>query len=148
MLASTGRNEGGSDLVGITWYISRACCMEGRSVKDIERMENRWMARTVILGILMVGSAVPAICVAASCFKVMDATLYSDKPDMEALGIQPIRLVDPSRWWHGVPNDEKSLKEATSQATKPLIAEKLPVLIDLELQLVGNSPDIAANRQR
>src|SRR5438067_11961919 len=105
-------------------------------------------ARVVAFGFLVVGSTLPAMCVAAGCFKVMDATLYADKPDMSALGIQPIKLVEPVRWWHGVPNDKKSLKEATTKATGPLIGLPTPLLIDLELELSGKSPDIAANCQR
>ena len=66
--------------------------------------------------LLAVASMVPAIGVAASCFKVMDATLYVDKPDMRALGIQPVKLVEPPRWWRGVPEDGKSVKEATIKA--------------------------------
>ena len=115
---------------------------------NVETIGHRWLARATALGILAVGSIVPAMCVAASCFKVMDATLYTDKPEMEALGIQPIKLVEPPRWWHGVLNSEKSLKAATSKATGPLINETSPVLIDLELPLSGNSPEIGANRQR
>jgi len=88
------------------------------------------------------------MCVAAGCFKVMDATVYADKPDMRAVGIQTIKLVEPVRWWHEVPNNEKSLKEATIKATGPLIGLTSPVLIDLELPVSGNSLDIAANRQR
>jgi hypothetical protein len=78
----------------------------------------------------------------------MDATLYANKPDMQALQIQPLRLVEPPRWWQGVPNDEKSLKEATAKGMAPLVGMATPLVIDLELQLSGASPDIAANRQR
>jgi hypothetical protein len=105
-------------------------------------------ARGTALGLLFVAWAVPTMCLAADCFKVMEATLYADKPDMRALGIQTIKLVEPPRWWHGVANDGKSLKEATVRATNPLVGETSPVLIDLELALAGNSPEIVANRQR
>ena len=66
-----------------------------------ETMRRGSLARVAALGILATTSTLPALCVAASCFKVMDATLYADKPDMPALGIQPIKLVEPPRWWHG-----------------------------------------------
>jgi len=115
---------------------------------NVEIIGRGRLARVVALGILALGSSVPAMCVAASCFKVMDATLYADKPDMRALGVQTIKLVEPPRWWHGVPNDNKSLKEATIRATTPLVRETAPVLIDLELPLSGNAPEIAMNRQR
>ena len=115
---------------------------------NVEIIGRGRLARVVVLGILVVGSTLPAMCVAAGCFKVMDATLYADKPDTRALGVQTIKLVEPPRWWHGVPNNEKSLKEATIKETGPLVGLRSSVLIDLELPLAGNSPDIAANRQR
>ena len=114
---------------------------------NMEAMGRGWSGRAATLGVLVIALGLPAMS-AANCFKVMDATLYVDKPDMPALGIQPIKLVEPPRWWHGVPNDEKSLKEATTKATGPLMGLPTPLLIDLELELSGKSPDIAANRQR
>ncbi len=115
---------------------------------NVDAMKCGRLAHVVALGSLVIGSTLPAVCVAASCFKVMDATLYADKPYMQALQIQPLQLVEPARWWHGVPNDEKSLKEATTKAMEPLVGLAKPLVIDLELQLSGGSPDIAANRQR
>ena len=61
---------------------------------NVEPMRRGWLARVTAVGILVAGSTLPSVCVAASCFKVMDATLYADKPDMPALGIQPIKLVE------------------------------------------------------
>jgi hypothetical protein len=104
-------------------------------------------ARCAVFGLLALAAALPALCL-ADCFKVMDATLYADKPDMAALGIQAVKLVEPPRWWHGAGSDRKSIKEATVRATTPLINETSPVLIDLELPLAGNAPEIEANRQR
>src|SRR5437016_5384538 len=106
---------------------------------NVETMRRGWLARVTALGILVAGWTLPAVCVAASCFKVMDATLYADKPDMQALQIQPLQLVEPPRWWRGVSNDEKSLKEATTKAMEPLIGLATPLVIDLELQLSGGS---------
>src|SRR5437016_1806954 len=115
---------------------------------SVETIERGWRALAAALGILAVGATLPAMCVAATCFKVMDATAYAGKAEMEALGIQPIKLEDPRHWWHGVPDDARSLKEATIKATRPLIGLKVPLLVDLELPLAGQSSDIAANRQR
>ena len=73
------------------------------------------------------------------CFKVFDATLYSGKPDLSALGIQHLTLIEPARWWAGLPDDEGALRDATKRQTVPLLDNPDPILIDLELPLTSTA---------
>jgi hypothetical protein len=82
---------------------------------------------------------------AAGCFQIFDATLYSGKPDLAALGIQHLTLVEPPRWWKGAAADDNSLKEATKAGTTPLLQNGDPVVIDLELPLTSNNPNSDSN---
>jgi len=127
--------------------------VEIQSVISLElEMKNTLIGRSaapalLILILLARVLTVPADA-ASSCFKVFDATLYSDKPDLAALGIQHLTLVEPMRWWKGAATTDDALREATKQNTVPLLQTQEPVVIDLELPLAGNSPAAQQNVAR
>jgi hypothetical protein len=100
-------------------------------------------AAPLILVLIAVCASVSAN--AAACFRIFDATAYSGKPDLAALGIQHLTLVVPARWWKGAGADDNSLREATKAGTAPILKNSDPVVIDLELPLTSNNPASEGN---
>jgi hypothetical protein len=112
-------------------------------------MNKTWAGLSVYIGLLAVLALGASSAEAAgSCFHVYDATLFTNKPNLAAQGIQHITLVEPMRWWKGVPDNDDALRDATKTNTLPLLQSQEPVLIDLELPLAGNTPAIAQNQRR
>lgn len=71
----------------------------------------------------------------AQCFSVIDATLYSDKPDMYALGVRTMHTTNPDQWWKAAPAG-MSRKDAVLM-NAPL-GGTAPVVLDMELPLPAN----------
>ena len=78
------------------------------------------------------------------CFRVMDATGYSGKPDLRPLKIQHVTLVEPVRWWTGVPESHEARRAATMGKMAPLASVREPIIVDLELTLTG-ATNVARN---
>jgi hypothetical protein len=61
---------------------------------------------TVVIGLPSGAIAQPTTpAMATDAFKVFDGTLYTNKPDMKAFGISPIRIVYPTDMWQDFKND-------------------------------------------
>jgi Hyaluronidase len=109
----------------------------------------RWAVMTILMLLVAVVFAQPS---AAACFRIMDATLYTGKPDLSQYGIQRATLVEPQRWWKNAKVDAPGRHEVTVQNARELsnnhgLSIIDPLVIDLELPQVGSDPSSDQNIQ-
>lgn len=76
----------------------------------------------------------PTITKEGQCFSVIDATLYTGKPDMHALGVRSIQTTNPGQWWKAAP--DMSQKDAVLM--NAALSGDAPVVLDMELPLPAN----------
>jgi Hyaluronidase len=107
----------------------------------------RWTVLSVVVSLL--GLAPP---LEAACFKIMDATLYSGKPDLSKYGLQHATLAEPQRWWATSKVDASGRHDVTVRNAKDLAGNQGqsivdPLIIDLELPVVGSDQSSPENIQ-
>ena len=97
------------------------------------RTLRRWCAALVAVPIACF-LAVPAVAAdPQQCFRVFDATLYIDKPDLRPRGLEPANVFEPDRWWPKGPHDDDLPDPSAPQTWIRTITAKQGVLVlDLE----------------
>jgi hypothetical protein len=69
----------------------------------------------------------------SSCFRVFDATLYVDKPDLADRGIQTANVFEPDRWWpKGPHNDDLPDASAAQEWVRRIRMKHGLLVLDLE----------------
>ncbi len=124
--------------------------LSNMQTQSVGRLRYARRAVTTILMVLgFVAVAQPSV---AACFRIMDATLYSGKPDLSHYGIQHATLVEPQRWWTYAKVDASGRHDVTVRNAKDLSGNHGPsiidpLIIDLEIPGVGSDPSSDQNVQ-
>jgi len=105
----------------------------------------RRVPRAILSILVSLGAVMFAQAPEAACFKIMDATLYSGKPDLKQYGIQHVTMVEPQRWWKVANADASGRHAASVQNAKGLAGNQEPVIIDLELPITRSTPGADEN---
>jgi hypothetical protein len=77
-------------------------------------------------------------------FQVFDATLYGDKPSLQAYGIRPLRVVYEAEMWETFKKDSTLPDQSrVREIAARLFTGDIPVVIDIEhWQLTGNDENV------
>jgi Hyaluronidase len=97
----------------------------------------RWVALSVMV---LLSVMLPIRRSEAACFRILDATLYSGKPDLKQYGIEHATLVEPPRWWKTAKVDASGRHDVSVQNGRKLIENPETVIIDLELPVGRTNP--------
>jgi hypothetical protein len=101
-----------------------------------------WRAAALLAALVVVANPLWG---AEGCFRVFDATAYSGKPDLSAMGIERLSLLEPERWWKaaGAVGSEAK-RAATINAVRALATFPERLVLDLELADDGSAEGRAA----
>jgi hypothetical protein len=103
-------------------------------------------------GCLALALLAPALVVASptACFRIFDATGYSDKPDLSGLGVEPAYIFEPDRWWPaGSRHDDLPNPVAIDHWMREIATKKGRMILDVERwPLVGTEASVRESIRR